>query len=143
VIQSEDVFQSYFTGEREPEPRGDLFVYYKHVFALTNTLDIPPEERARWEQRRLVTVRLRFYRFVAEHLIEEKEMPILAGYSAAGLPVPDYATEKRAAALDHIRELRAANCGAAAEALGLLERGLRDLDPAVIPANWTAGESAE
>ncbi|MGE0706510.1 MAG: SH3 domain-containing protein [Planctomycetota bacterium] len=122
---------------------GPLRDYYSRVQELLGNPASPAAEHPRLEAARDHTIRLIFYeatirgRFQAVYAAD-----VQAGYAALGLTAPDFATLSRAEALAAIADLEAALGAAspappaAARAVELLQHGLRDLDPFVIPNEW-------
>ncbi|MDC3958314.1 LysM peptidoglycan-binding domain-containing protein [Polyangium jinanense] len=121
---------------------GQLRDYYDALHALLAHPDVPADERAALSARRDHTVRLLYYRrTVAPRFAAHHAEVIRDGYRSLGLPAVDYSVLSRRDALAQIEAFssraRAAGAPEAAVVLAnLLERGLRDLDPAVIPDGW-------
>lgn len=117
--------------------------YYSWLVRLTQRRDLPPEESAFWNEKKHQTIRLLYYRdTVAPRFMRAHGTLLRRAYQKMGISMPDYAELDRASALREIRRAsdRASrlngNAPEVSRALSLLERGLRDLDPSVIPDGW-------
>ncbi len=117
--------------------------YYGWLVRLTQRKDLPDDERARWIANKHQTIRLLYFNeTVAPRFMREYGVDIRKGYAAMGMNAPDYSTLRRGAALQQIKQFAYKVKGApkanadAVKALGLLKRGLWNLDPKVIPDGW-------
>lgn len=139
VEELEPDFQDFFLGYREVEDpqTGPLRDYYNAVQRLVGHPEVDGGTRATLESQRDTTIRLLFYGLVRAKFSAAHGAPLKAGYDDAKLALPAYGTLPRGKALAAIEQLAAAGGRAPAqEALRLLQKGLRDLDPSVIPATW-------
>ena len=140
----EPVYELYERGEMKvDDPQtGQLRDYYDALQALLSHPDLPADERAKLEERRERAIRLLYYRkAVAPHFTSCHWDAIRSGYASLGASAPDFSALSRQDALASIETFatraRAPEAPAPAHELAdLLERGLRDLDPTVIPAGW-------
>lgn len=117
--------------------------YYSWLVRLTQNKNLPEDERALWVEKKHQTIRLLYYSAtVAPHFQREYGAQIGRGYAKLGLTAPDFARLNRAQALAAVQSYVAKldkTRGAAPEAqqLGaLLQRGIQDLDPGVVPDGW-------
>jgi hypothetical protein len=120
---------------------GELRDYYNIIQALLAHPELPADARESLEVRRDKTIRLLFYAVVAPRFASFHAAAIRAGYMALGLSAPNYGRLARRDAMQAIDEYSSrARVGGAPEAAlalaDLLERGLRDLDQALIPDGW-------
>lgn len=140
----EPVYELYESGDmKADDPQtGALRDYYDALQALLSHPDLPADERSKLEERRDRTIRLLYYtRSVASHFTREHWDVIRAGYTSLGLSAPDFSSLSRQDALASIHAfVEKANASDAPEQArklaSLLERGLRDLQPDVIPEGW-------
>lgn len=117
--------------------------YYSWLVRLTQRKDLPDYERPMWTARKHQTIRLLYYNStVAPHFARHYAPAIRSGYAAVGMRPPDYGRLRRGQALAHIhafgvRLKKTPHARPEAkELVRLLQRGLRDLDPALIPDGW-------
>jgi hypothetical protein len=117
--------------------------YYSWLCRLTQTRDLPPHERVTWNQRKHQTIRLIYYSStVAPRFTEHFANDIRRGYAAMGLTPPNYANLNRGRALSQIQAYartvkQKPNAPREARKLAsILQRGLGELDPEVIPDGW-------
>ncbi len=123
--------------------RGELRAHYARLQAALAHPALPAAEQRELEIQRDLVIRLLFYgaavapRFQAIHAAQLRR-----GYAAVRREPPDFGRLTRAEALTEIsrfeREVRATRGGdpRTAAALRLLQEGLRDLQPALIPLGW-------
>ena len=138
------VFELYASGEMKVEDpqTGALRDYYDALQALLSHPDLPADERVKLEERRDQTIRILYYRAtVASHFTTEHWDAIRSGYASMGKQAPDFSSLSRRDALASIEtfveQARVAEAPQPARELAsLLERGLRDLKPDVIPEGW-------
>jgi tryptophan synthase alpha subunit len=88
---------------------------------------------AELEARRDVTIRLLYFSLICQRFQEHHRAQLEEATAAAGVVLPDLSTLTRAEVLDFISTLEAAG---ASGILSLLQQGLRDLSPAIIPTSW-------
>lgn len=143
VTGQESLYQDYLSGKKvQAQPgSGELRDYYNDLQRLIRHPDLPASERAGLEARREQAIRAIYYGpNVAPKFAAHNKSAIDAGYAAAGLTAPNFATMSRADALAAIQAFDAkvgANpTSAAARETQRLLHGLRDLSPAVIPSGW-------
>jgi hypothetical protein len=140
VAGGETVFQDHLAGRAEvADPQaGPLRTYYNAVQRLLSHPQADAGTRAAMEARRDVTIRLLFFASVRQRFASAYGPLLEAGYTEAGMAMPDFAGLPRGAALERITSFAASAGGGqkAAHCLDLLQRGLRDLDPAIVPASW-------
>lgn len=139
------VFAQFMRGELEVEDpqTGPLRDYYDALQMLLQHPELPEEERPALEEQRDRTIRLLYYTdTVARRFAVHHEDAIRRGYAALGLSAPDFGALTRAAALAQIVnfsarvEAMSAPPPEAQELAALLNSGLVELDPAVIPEGW-------
>jgi len=143
-LASEELsYSNFFNGDTlvsDPE-RGALRDYYNDLHTLLQHPDLPPDERPRWEQRREITIRLLFYeQRVKVAFMRRFGTAISEGAAILGKQVPPYADLNRKKSIEAIEQFSVGISGssppAAANARDLLTRGLKALDPALIPIDW-------
>jgi hypothetical protein len=117
--------------------------YYSWLVRLTQRKDLPEDERALWVDKKHQTIRLLYFSAtVAPHFAQEYKNEIQRGYSKLGMRAPDFGRMNRGQALDavqtYVKRLeKTRNAPPEAEQAGtLLQRGIQDLDPGVIPDGW-------
>jgi hypothetical protein len=101
--------------------------------------DLLESRRPDLEERREVALRLLYFRSVCRHFAETYGGTLRQGYTALGRPLPAFANLSRQQALLEVAAVAAADDGTrpiVAETRRLLEKGLRELEPAVIPITW-------
>lgn len=139
------MLESFARGDsevRDPHNGGLRFVYDK-IQEILQHPDTTPARRAELDPKRQLALRLLFFReSVAPRFAREHARVIDAGFRSVGLDPPDFARLGRRETLEVISrferalEQRASVPGTAAELRDLLRRGLRDLDPDLIPDHW-------
>lgn len=140
----EPVYELFESGElASDDPQtGALRDYYDALQALLSHPELPEDERVKLEERRDRTIRLLYYRkSVASHFTAEHWDAIRSGYAALGLTAPDFSSLSRRDAIASISAFveKASSADAPDQArklASLLERGLRDLQPDMIPEGW-------
>ncbi|RYG70544.1 hypothetical protein EON80_07710 [bacterium] len=117
--------------------------YYSWLVRLTQNKNLPENERALWVEKKHQTIRLLYYKdTVAPHFAKEYQSEISRGYQKLGLRAPDFARVDRAQALAAVDQFiarldKTRNPAPEAQQAGtLLQRGIQDLDPGVIPDGW-------
>ena len=139
------VFDRFRLGRSEvANPQeGPLRDYYNQLQRLLFHPDLSPTERPELMRRRDQTLRLLYYATrVAPRFEHAHADSIEAGFGAMGLPPPDFGVLGRAKALEAIEGLKAKATAhppaptASVQLLALLDRGLVQLDPSLIPAAW-------
>jgi hypothetical protein len=117
--------------------------YYSWLVRLTQNKGLSENERALWIEKKHQAIRLLYYTAtVAPHFAQEYQSEIKRGYQKLGLQAPDFGRISRAQALAAVDQYVARldkTRNAAPEALQtgtLLQRGIQDLDPGVIPDGW-------
>ena len=117
--------------------------YYSWLVRLTQHKELPEDERAFWNERKQQAIRLLYFsETVAPSFVKHYQKEIRQGYAKMGLPAPDYGKMSRGTALQAISTFNAKlqkQPGAPADSqqVGvLLERGLGELDPSLIPDGW-------
>ncbi len=117
--------------------------YYSWLVRLTQNKKLDDDERGLWNDKKQQTIRLLYWgTSVAPRFGRIYGAQIRAGYADLGLSAPDFAHADRAEAVRAVNEYlarlaktprastRAQNVGS------LLQRGVKDLDPSVIPDGW-------
>ncbi len=117
--------------------------YYSWLVRLSQRRDLPSDERALWVEKKHQTIRLLYFgATVAPHFQREYGVEISRGYAKLGLKAPDFAHLNRAQALQSVDEYLAKldktpRPSPEAQQIGtLLQRGVQDLDPGIIPDGW-------
>ena len=117
--------------------------YYSWLVRLTQHKELPEDERAFWNEKKNQAIRLLYFSdTVAPAFAKNHRQEIAQGYAKMGLPAPDYSRMSRVAALKAIAAFNAKlqknpDAPADSQQLGvLLERGLGELDPSLIPDGW-------
>jgi hypothetical protein len=143
-----DAYRAFFDGDRPlPDPmRGALAERYQQlqeVAAHGDFRDQSPAFREAIEREIDVTLRLRYFEHtVVEAFDRHYRAAIEAGYGALDLEIPSLAGMTRPEVRDEIARFRSIFEGsatrprAARHLLDLLERGLWQLSPEVIPTTW-------
>lgn len=137
-------YAKYFSGEtppptREPNP---LRSHYRDLQDLAGRTDVPAAEKAKLQGQIAQTLRLIKYDGIKGSFQKAHGADVKAGFEAAGLKAPDLSKLSRKDALQQLSTLERAAAArtpvpdATRKALELLQKGLRDLDPALIPDNW-------
>ncbi len=122
---------------------GPIRQYYSWLVRLSQRKDMPEDERALWVEKKHQTIRLLYYgATVAPRFSREYGAEIRRAHAKLGLPAPDFARLNRAQALKAIDKFTAKlektpKATAQLQQVGdLLQRGLHDLNPSVIPDGW-------
>ncbi|MFZ5471664.1 MAG: hypothetical protein ACOZIN_19735, partial [Myxococcota bacterium] len=122
---------------------GELREFYNYLQRLIQHPELPAAERPGLQAQRDTTIRLIFYgSHIAPKFAAQHQAAISAGFQAAGLEVPNFATLSRGEAMAKIEQFnqavgRMSNPPPAVTRLApLLNDGLRDLKPGVIPETW-------
>ncbi|MFT7622117.1 MAG: hypothetical protein ACI9WU_001284 [Myxococcota bacterium] len=136
VQDGSDVFNEYYQGTREVESSqsGPLRDFYNVVQAALAVPALDAESRETCEVYRDVTIRLLYYKVVREKFMHAHGKTIEAGYKQVGQPMPNYAVLSRGDAATAAGEF--ATMGGSGEAYRLLDEGLMQLSPSVIPSTW-------
>ncbi|BCM93088.1 hypothetical protein IAD21_04976 [Abditibacteriota bacterium] len=117
--------------------------YYSWLVRLTQNKGLSEDERLVWTDKKQQTIRLLYFNAtVAPRFARTYSKQISSGYHELGLPVPDFASLSRAGAVKAVDSYLARidkmpHASANAQNLAtLLQRGVKDLDPSVIPDGW-------
>lgn len=117
--------------------------YYSWLVRLTQHKNLPEDERAFWNEKKNQAIRLLYFSdTVAPAFEKNHRQEIAQGYRKLGLQAPNFGKLSRAAALKEVATFNAKlqkTPGAPADSqqLGiLLERGLGELDPSLVPDGW-------
>jgi hypothetical protein len=117
--------------------------YYSWLVRLSQNKNLPEDERALWVEKKHQTIRLLYYgTTVAPHFQREYGAEIKRAYVQLGLSAPDFARLTRAQALSAVQKYvskleKTPRASAEAQQIGtLLQRGIQDLDPGVVPDGW-------
>jgi hypothetical protein len=117
--------------------------YYSWLVRLTQNKGLPEDERAVWTDKKQQIIRLLYWNAtVAPRFAQKYHAQIQSGYREVGLPAPDFALLGRAQTVKAVDQYIARldkkpNASAQAQNLAsLLSRGVKDLDPSVIPDGW-------
>jgi hypothetical protein len=133
------LFQAYFKGEKDaPDPNeGDLKLYYDTLQLAAGNPDVSSDDLAYVRAQIDVTVRLRYWKDVAQKFQSAYATTLQPAYRLLGRSMPDFGKLSRKEALVAIAEFdeAAATNGQTRDAQKLLD-GLRDLSKSVIPFNW-------
>jgi hypothetical protein len=144
AAEADERFQSYSSGEiRVRSPHGSLadddYAAYRR---LASRPELSKTERAAYEQKAEILLRVRFYESsIRGELAKAHGAELARAFEAVGLRPVDFATLSRREALAAIDrfERRLATVPAGAPELdraAALLRGVRTLDPNVIPQAW-------
>jgi len=143
VTNQEANYQSFLKGDQvQASPAsGPLRSYYNEVQRLLRHPNLTAAEKPALEERRDQTIRMIYYgQNVAPKFNDSYKAQLDAGYSAAGLARPNFATMSRADALAAVQAFDAKVAGGASSPATLetqrLLHGLRDLNSTVVPATW-------
>ncbi len=117
--------------------------YYSWLVRLTQNKGLSEDERLVWTDKKQQTIRLLYFNAtVAPRFGRTYAKEISSGYREVGLSVPDFGSLSRAGAvqaadsyLERIDKMPHASANAQNLAT-LLQRGIKDLDPSVIPDGW-------
>ena len=122
---------------------GPVRQYYSWLVRLTQNKKLPEDERAFWVEKKHQAIRLLYFSdTVAPAFAKHYRKQIAQGYAKMGLQAPDYSRMSRDKALKEIASFNAKlqkkpNAPADSQQIGvLLERGLGELDPSLIPDGW-------
>ena len=122
---------------------GPVRQYYSWLVRLTQHKNLPEDERAYWVEKKHQAIRLLYFsKTVAPAFEQHFRAELARGYAKLSLKAPDYAHLSRAAALREIAQFQAKlqktpDAPADSQQVGvLLERGLGELDPAIVPDGW-------
>ncbi|RYX82304.1 hypothetical protein EON83_20135 [bacterium] len=117
--------------------------YYSWLVRLTQNKGLSEDERAVWTDKKQQTIRLLYFNStVAPRFARTYAKEISGGYRELVLPVPDFASLSRAGAVKsadaYLAKLdKTPHASTNAQNLAtLLQRGVKDLDPSVIPDGW-------
>lgn len=141
VERGQGVFDAHHSGRSvagNPHA-GPLRAHYDQVQAALQHPDLGAAERTALQQRRDATIRLLYYPNAAQRFAEANAARIERGFTAVGLPPPDFGRLNRREALDAIERFEAAaatNRPSAARDLWPALQGLRDLAPEHLPNGW-------
>ena len=139
---AENVFQSFFVGDNvvTDHQSGPLRDYYDSIQALLQHTELPADQRSTWEARSGVTIRLIYFDTIRGRFQQQYATQIAAGYSAVGLPAPDFRGMDRKSALAAIAAFDAKISptapAAATQLRPILRDGLQALGNQYIPLNW-------
>ena len=122
---------------------GPVRQYYSWLVRLTQHKELPEDERAFWNEKKNQAIRLLYFSdTVTPAFARHFGKQLATGYAKMGLKVPNLARMSRAAALKEINGFNAKlqknpNAPSDSQQVGvLLERGLKELDPSLIPDGW-------
>jgi hypothetical protein len=139
---AETTFQSFFVGDSvvTDHQSGPLRDYYDDIQALLQHTEVPADQRATWEARAGVTIRLIYFDTIRGRFQVQYATQISAGYSAVGLPAPNFSGMDRKSALASITAFEAkivpSAPAPATQLRPVLTDGLRALGSRYIPLNW-------
>jgi hypothetical protein len=137
-------YAKYFSGETPPPARdpNPLRTHYRDLQDLAGRTDTSAAEKAKLQGQIAQTIRLLKYDGVKGSFQKEYGADVKAGFEAVGLKAPDVSKLSRKDAMQQLANLEKAASGkspvpdATKKALEVLQKGLRDLDPSLIPENW-------
>lgn len=138
LSDNESTFDDHYAGSVEvtDTQNGPLRGYYNIVQRYL----AHPEagDRATYEGRRDVTIRLIFWGIVRGKFAEHHKSDLEAGYAEMGLDMPDLSAIGRGDFMSHFEAAKTLGSAGenAAKTVDLLKRGLRELNPEVIPSTW-------
>ena len=145
VTRGESTFTGFQSGAQKVQDTqsGPLREYYNSMQRLLQHPELPASERPRLEARRDQTIRLIYFsKTVAPKFAEHHASAIREGFTAAGLPVPDFKTLSRGDAMTQVKAFEdklatlTPRPAAADRLLPHLTEGLRDLNSSRIPEGW-------
>lgn len=117
--------------------------YYSWLVNLTQDKALSEEERAMWTDKKQKVIRLLYFNAtIAPRFDRIYAKQISSGYKEMGLPVPRFASESRAGAVRSVdaylaRLHNTSHPSTNAQSVAtLLQRGVQDLDPSIIPDGW-------
>lgn len=117
--------------------------YYSWLVRLTQNKHLGEDERQVWTDKKQQTIRLLYWNAtVSPRFARTYAKQIANGYHELGLPTPNFASDSRAEAVRAVDEFSAKlhkTPGASAATQNLasvLQRGVKDLDPSIIPDGW-------
>lgn len=127
-------FNEFFAGNTEVENTGSgpLRDYYNNVqryLGHTEATDL-----ALYADRRDVTIRLIYWGVVRGKFADHYSSQLTDVYSELGVDKPDFKTMSRGDFMAHWETIK--DSDADATTLDLMQRGLHDLSPEVIPSTW-------
>lgn len=139
-------FSTFSSGQRNAEESVDALQDYEAYRMLSQRNELPQAERAMFAHKADQMLRLRYQPSVVSEFSKRYANEIQAGYQAMGLPVPSFDPDARAEAAEPARRKALANISAfevafarqkdpsgPAKKLSDLLRGLKDLDPKILP----------
>jgi len=144
ITDFQSQYAKYFSGETPPptsEPN-PLRTHYRDLQDLAGRADVPADEKAKLQGQIAQTLRLIKYEGVKGTFQRTHGADLKAGFEAVGLKTPDVSKLSRKDAMQQLAALEKAASGKTTvpdetrKALDLLRKGLRDLDPSIIPDNW-------
>ena len=122
---------------------GPVRQYYSWLVRLTQHKELPEDERAFWNEKKNQAIRLLYFSdTVTPAFAKHFGKQLATGYAKMGLQVPNFARMSRGAALKEINAFEAKlrknpSAPSDSQQVGvLLERGLKELDPNLIPDGW-------
>jgi hypothetical protein len=132
--------EPYLSGRQEVQDSqsGPLRDHYRAIQSLLRN-PATSEDRDRLSRERDSALRMLYYRTnVAPAFQRAYGKELEGGYRALGRAQPDFSRLSRQQGLDEVRafEEQAAKSSAPVQSTLRLLRGLRDLDPAIIPRSW-------
>lgn len=137
----EGTFQRFYTGQEEVanSQTGPLRDYYNLVQRVLSHPETPSARVAELQTRRDQTIRLLYWGVVRGKFANGYSSQLSAGYSAAGLPQPDFSGLTRGEFMNELtvfeRSAQDSSDSAVQEALRLLQ-GLGTMDSDIIPTTW-------
>ncbi len=137
----EGVFERFSSGQEEVanSQTGPLRDYYNLVQRVLSHPETTSSRAAELSTRRDQTIRLLYWGVVRGKFANGYGAQMTAGYSAAGIPQPDFAGLTRGEFMNELtvfaRSAEENSDSAVQEALRLLQ-GLADMDSEIIPTTW-------
>jgi hypothetical protein len=137
VEMMEDSFNEHLDGTQEvtSSSSGPMYSYFRALQRLLGRTDLEDGDRVKWDARRDVAMRLRFWPEVKVRFGAEYAPRLKKGYDALGRAVPEWKKLTRAGAFGEVAAFESAGKADAKDALYLLT-GLRDLDAAIVLKEW-------
>jgi len=136
IGEMEDSYQAFLTGQREVKStaNGPMRSYYRLLNEALGNPALPSGEKAALQRRKAIALRVLFFKLVRKKFWEAHHETISSAYQGANLPVPKFPRLGRGDAIQAVHKLKSA--GGDSGAVELLQSGIIDLSPKVIPTSW-------
>ena len=139
VEADQSVFESFFLGSEEVQDAGSgpMYDYYQKLHRLVGHAEIPDADKAKWEVRLQMVLRLRYWAKVRQKFGVGYKAQLEAGFKQGGIAEPSWATLSRAdLQVLSTKMTSMAMTGPDATEAARLVMGLWSLDKDVIPPQW-------